>query len=76
MLMLRSKAHTMEEGAHKYGIGEGKKEPSGDELELKISDELMTSKPYVYGYKCFYECTHMYLGMRICMFVSVYVYLH
>lgn len=71
--MLRSKSHTMEEGAHKYGIGGGKKEPSGDGLELKISDELMTSKPYMY--KCFYECTHMYLGMHICMFVSVYVYL-
>ena len=49
--MFRSRAHTVEEGTHKHGIGEGKKEPSGNGLELEIAGECRMSKTYVYGYK-------------------------
>lgn len=44
----------MEGGAHKYGIGKGKKEPYRERLELELSDELMMSKRRVCVYKSFY----------------------
>lgn len=52
--MLGSRAHTVEGGAHKYGIGKGKKEPYRERLELELSDELMMSKREVCVYKSFY----------------------
>ena len=52
--MLGSRAHTVEGGAHKCGIGEGKKELYRDRLELELSDELMMSKREVCVYISFY----------------------
>lgn len=48
MMTLGSGAHTVEEGAHKYGIGECKKEPCGDGPKLEVSDELLLSKICLY----------------------------
>lgn len=76
MMTLGPRAHTMEEGAHKYGIRECKKEPCGDGLELEVSDELLLSKIYVCIYKCFYVCTHRHLCMlfvSLCLSTRVYI---
>ena len=54
MILLGSRAHNAEEGAQKYGIVEGKKEPSRNRLELELSDELMMSKTEVCLYKFFF----------------------
>lgn len=82
LILLRPRAHIAEEGAQKYGIVEGRKEPSNlrNRLELELSGELMMSKTEVCLYKCFYswmpmicECIFVCSCLYVCICNNIFL---